>query len=250
MKKIFSAALAVCMILSAVLLTACGETPAQLINGAIEKTAQLESFDILADQNIKMSMMGMEMAMPVKTAVQMKGAEEYMDMQITMMGITSTTVEYTDGEWVYINQDGTTYKQKKSDPSMAMFNASSVKTLLQVLPEDLLAACEIVKNEDGSKSVSLQIPAATFVSLYDSMLKNLNQTVASPDEDVTHGDANVTLTVKDGYLVKYEMDYTVTLDMEGQEIGASMKVAVDINNPGQDVVITPPEGYAEFPSME
>ena len=250
MRKILSVALAVCMILSAVLLTACGETPEALINDAIEKTAQLEALDVFTDQNIKMSMMGTEMSMPVKTTVQLKGAEEYMEMQIIMMGIASTTVEYTDGEWVYINMDGTTYKQKKSDPSMSMFNAGSVKTLLQVLPEDLLAECEIAKNEDGSKSVSLQIPADTFVALYDPMLKNLNQTVASPDEDVTHGDADVTLTVKDGYLVKYEMSYTVSLNVEGQSIGASMKVAVDINNPGQDVVITPPEGYAAFPAME
>lgn len=250
MKKIFCAALAVCMILSAALLTSCGETPAQLINGAIEKTAQLGAYDVVVDQGINMSMMGTQMSMPVKTSVQMKGSELLMSMEITMMGITSTTVEYTDGEWVYVNMDGTTYKQEKSDPSMYMFTADSVTALLTALPEDLLAECEIVKNEDGSKSVSLQIPASTFFSLYDSMLKNLNKTVASPEETVALSDADVTLVVKDGYLVKYEMKYTVTLEVETQSITADMDVAVSFNNPGQDVVITPPEGYAEFPALD
>ena len=139
MKKITSVILAVCMLLSVVALAGCSETPASLVNGAMAKMSELTSLEAKMDAEIKMSMMGTEMSMPVKTTVQMKGAEEYMEMQIIMMGIASTTVEYTDGEWVYINMDGTTYKQKKSDPSMSMFNAGSVKTLLQVLPEDLLA---------------------------------------------------------------------------------------------------------------
>ena len=65
MRKFLSAALAVCMLLSVVLLTSCGETPESLINGAVLNMAQLESMEANVDREVKMNMMGVDVAVPI-----------------------------------------------------------------------------------------------------------------------------------------------------------------------------------------
>lgn len=243
------------MMLSVMMLASCGETPASLINSAMANMAQLDSLEVKSNLEAKTNVMGTDMTLPVVTRVQMTGAQGdspvvLMDMEVSMMGITSKTTEYNDGEWIYISVDGINYKVDNVNKSAMLFNGVSAKTLLQELAEDLLQGAKIVKNEDGSKTVALTIPAAVFTEMYAPMLNNLNKTVGTAEDAMTVSDADVKLTVKDGYLTKYEMNYTVDMVVEGMDASASMAMTAEFLNPGQDVTITPPAGYQDFPELD
>lgn len=255
MRKILSAVLAVCMLLSVMLLTSCGETPESLINGAVLNMAQLESMEADVDMEIKMSMMGVDITMPIDMHLAMADVKSgkpvaAIDAEMSMMGETVTMNMYMDGsEWAYLTVAGVSYKAKLADAKEAFpMDTSSATDVLKELPADLLADAEIVKNEDGSKSVALVITADKFSEVYGAdVMEGLTSTAG---DSVTMKDVTVVITVKDGYIVEYDMAFDMDMTVEGKDVAASMDMKIHYLNAGQTVTVNPPAGYQDFPELD
>ena len=229
MRKILSAVLAVCMLLSVMLLTSCGETPESLINGAVLNMAQLESMEANVDMEVKMNMMGVDVSVPIDMHLAMADVKSgkpvaAIDAEMSMMGETVAMNMYMDGsEWAYLTVAGVSYKAN-------------------------LADAEIVKNEDGSKSVALLITADKFSEVYGADV--MEGLTATAGDSVTMKDVTVVITVKDGYIVEYDMAFDMDMTVEGKDVSASMDMKIHYLNAGQTVTVNPPAGYQDFPELD
>ena len=56
----------------------------------------------------------------------------------------------------------------------------------------------------------------------------------------------VEYTIKNGYVISYDMKYTMTTTIDGVVSTYHIEANTEIKNPGKTVTITPPQGYRNF----
>lgn len=254
MKRITSVVLAVCMLLSVMLFASCAqETPASLVNGAMEKMAELDSMEAKVDAEIKMSMLGIDLAMPIDMHMVLENAKSTtpvasLEAEMSMMGESVSMNMYLDGQgWAYITMDGEGYKVNTADAMEQLpLSTDNVTDMITQFPEELFEGAQIVNNEDGSKSVSLAITPEMYAQLFGDALDGLASSMGAA---VTLKDISLEITVKDGYVVEYDIEFDMDMNVEGISVSASMDMDIDYINPGKAVKVTPPAGYENFPVM-
>ena len=159
MKKIISVVLAVCMLLSVMVLASCAETPASLINGAMIKMANLTSMESKMDAEIKMSMLGIDMTMPIDMYMVLEDAKSEnpvssLNLEMSFMGESVAMDMYMDGQgWAYVTMDGENYKVSLEDATGALpIGTDSVTNMITQFPEELFEGAVIEKNDDGRRA--------------------------------------------------------------------------------------------------
>jgi hypothetical protein len=126
---------------------------------------------------------------------------------------------------------------------------SDVKDLMKDVPEDLLTDVVPVKNEDGSRTVTVTIPAEVFNEVYADLSADMGELGGAAGE-VSIKDAVMEATVlENGYYSDYKVDFTMTMNVSGIKTDCKASVSIHFNDPGTAVEVTPPEGYKDYPEL-
>lgn len=263
-KKLISLLLALTILCTGILFTGCNsentpevtkeKTTFEIINEALEKTKNLESMS--AEMKMEMNMVGdgitMSVPMTVKLkAKDMKGSNPIISMVIsmTMFGQSIDIELYQEDQWAYMVMEDLKYKANAKDMESEYDYAESADDMLQKIPEELLKDAKLVKAEDGSQSVTIAFPEEKFTEIYDDFIESVSSAAEADIGEMKISDAVAKITIANGYVTGYDLAFTMEMIVEDTSSTTEIKATLTYENPGQDVTITPPEGYREFEEM-
>lgn len=263
MKKIISLLLAAVLFVSAFAFASCEkQTAYTLVSGALAKSSGLDSMEADYSINIKMTAMGETYEIPMTYKVKASGLKTdspvaSTTMTMDMLGVSMSMDIYMDQEYCYMSMLGQNVKIKIGEATEDYELMDEITGLTQPLPEELLKDVIIVKNEDGTQTVSLEISEEEFESIYkDFYMSMVSEIVAEVEyKDISLSNIKVNITVnKDGYIGTYGMNFNLNIQMiiDGQtfDVSASAEATVDYINPGTAVTIQFPEGYQDFTEID
>lgn len=265
-KRIVSLLLALAVLCTGVMLTACGakdnapETVAQksvadVINEALKKTGDLDSMSAEMKMVMDMETEGMTMSIPITAKIKTKDFKSdnmvmSMAMTMSMFGQDIVIEMYQEGQWAYVVMGDVKYKANVKDMEGEFDYADSAKDMLKEIPEDLLKDVELVKAEDGSQSVTVSFPAEKFTEIYTGLIQDVNSETGTETEEMKISDAIVTITMANDYVTVCDIAFTMDMTVEGVSSTTKAKTTLTYENPGQPVTITPPEGYQDFEEVD
>ena len=260
MKKIIALVLSVLLVASMLAFTSCGKEPTayELISAAAEKSSALKDIELEQTVNMKMDMMGMSMDVPIKMTMKGKNIDSddaiyYSLVNTTMMGMSVDSTVYIEGSDIYTVTMGEGYKMKADEVLDEYDISKDLKAVFYCPAESVFEGIEVVKNEDGTRSVSLVMTQEDYINAYRPYYDSLMGEVGLAG-DAKLSDINITVTVNsDGYMCGFKM--SCNLEMTVTEMGMDVPVKATLDteikfvNIGSDVTITPPEGYQSFPEL-
>lgn len=261
MKKLLTLALALLMIVSCFAFASCTKEPTayELVSSAVEKSAALQNIELEQTVNMKMDMMDMMgMSVEVPITMTMKGkdinsenAVYYSLVNTTMMGMSVDSTVYIEGTDVYTLTMGEGFKMHLDSLEGEYDIAKDLTAVFSCPAESVFEGIEIVKNEDGTRSVSLVMTQDDYINSYRPYYDSLVGELGVGTDGVKISDIKVTVTVnKDGYVCGYKMSCVIDAKMNEMGMELDVKANVDTNitfvNIGGNVTITPPEGYKDF----
>lgn len=265
MKKLISLLLALTILCAAIGFAGCSnenapaetkaKTTFESINEALEKTANLES--MAAQMKLEMNMVadGMTMSIPMTAKLKAKDMKTdnpiiSMVVSMTMLGQNIDVELYQEDQWAYVVMEDMKYKANAEETLSEYNYVASADEMLQQIPEELLKDVELVKAEDGSQSVTVAIPDEKFAEIYNDFIASVNSETELDLGEMKITDAVVKITIANGYVTVYDIAFTMEMTAEGVSSSTEVKAAITYENPGQEVTITPPEGYQEFEEMD
>ncbi len=261
-KRIFALFLAVCLSVTGILLASCQKEPTaeELLKKASLKTAALDAYSAVMEMKLDMNMLGMSMEIPVTVDIKVKNplvnptVSAAYDMSV--LGQQMKMDLYMEDGWMYMAIAETEYTEaEKYKTNVAEILSqydftSDVQDLMKDLPADLLADVVPVKNEDGSRTVSLAVPKEIFNEVYADLVAEMGETGGAVG-DITIGDAMMEATVlESGYYAEYKVEFTMKMNVSGIDTDCRASVSIRYDEPGSPVEITPPEGYKDYPELE
>ena len=253
MKKIISILLLVCTLLSCTLtLSSCANNPQAVVATAMLRTQKLDSYEALMTVDMEMSVSGQKISIPMDVRIKAQdvhGTAPKMsaDMSITYDGHTTKDSIYIEGDWIYAykNHEGVKAKMEEDEAHDSNY-LESVKELLQELPESFFEDVEMVENEDGSRTVKLEISEAELSDMFDNVLEG----VSDGADDISTSDATVTITVKDRYLSSYRIAFDMYMNVEGYKAVTEVEICLKFIDPGKAVKVEFPEGCEDFKEVK
>ena len=270
MKKSSALFLALCMILSVFVLSACGgnsgsgagnnpggsgDSVYDTVAAAIENTLKAKSYDANVGATYKEDLMGRvsEASMSANLkAVELdtNAPKVYFDGQQSASGYNNDYDMYYDGVWKYfdINPQGG-YKYQCSYAEFAE-EAGAPQNIIVALPESLFAGVAGTKNDDGSLSVTLTLDEATVEELYKELVTSVVYDVVGNDlNQATTKDAVITLTVADGYIRDYKIAFVCEIVAGQDKVTYDVSQFVEFLSCDQPVTVTPPANLENFYEM-
>lgn len=255
-KRIVSLLLALCIVCVCGLLASCNQVSTYMVvSQAIEKTEKLDSMAAEMEIEMTMSMMGMDITVPIKADVKAKGLQgdapvTFAKMSMSMMGETMEFDMYQEGDWAYYVIADMKYKTNIAEAQAEYDYSDTMTDMLQDLPEDLLKDVELVKNEDGSRTMTVSLSDEQFTEIYEEILDDTSAEYGTSVNDLSISDAEISITVADGYISVFDMKFTMNMTVEGVETSADAAYNIKYKDLGKEVTITPPEGYQDFEEMD
>lgn len=230
-------------------LGSCAKKPAAIVVEALAKTAALEEYEAEMVMKVVMEVNGEKVEIPVEMDMKVKDAKSdhpkaFVEMEMEVMGTGVNTDVYVEGEWAYISMGAIQYKAKAEDAGM---EPTYSEDMLKEIPSEILETAEVVENADGSVTLSMNVPEDMFEDIFDEMIESMNETAGASFTDLKLKDTHVKITVKDGYVTVYTMDYTMEMTVMGSTMEAQASAVMTYKNIGLPVTITPPENYQNFP---
>ena len=230
------------------------KTSFEIIHEALKKTDALDTMNAEMQMDISISMADQTLEMPMSViykAKDMNSGSPVIQSQIStsVMGQSTQIDMYQEGNWAYITAQGQNFKADISAGN-PYDQTGSFDNIMMDLPENLLANLPMVQNPDGSQTLTLSIPNEAFAEIYGDMLESINSSTGTGSAtSLSIKDATVKITVANGYLAEYSMSFSMDMTVTGVETNSSITAGIIFHNPGQDVVITPPAGYQDYPTM-
>ena len=252
MKKFLSVILALALVMSVMLVSCKKETAESLVNGAMEKTNAHDAVEAEMNMELVMSVMGMEMEMPIDMKIQAKDTKSekpttYTSMTMSFMGEDVSSEAYVEGDWVYSLTEGEGSKMSREEAEEDI-GASAYSDILTEFPSEVFEGVEIVKNEDGTKTVEFTLTKEQLGEFYSELVDSFTETAGGDEStEVDISDAKVKITVKSGEIFEFVMSFDMIMSVMGIEATAECTIDCDYVKFDDDVVITPPEGYLDFP---
>ena len=265
-KRIISLFLVVAVLCTALMFAGCNDekkttssepdekSVAAVLKEAVNKNEDLDAMSAVMKMEMNIESEGMTMSVPVTANIKAKNLKSdnmisLVDMTMSLLGEEVAMQMYQEGEWAYVVMDDFGYKYNLEDELGGMDYADSAKNMLAEIPEDLLLGVEPVKAEDGSQTVTISIPGEKFSEIYNELIEDVAAESGALMGETNISDAVVTITIADGYVTVYDISFTMNMTEEGISTAVEAKVTLTFDNPGQDVEITPPEGYQDFEEM-
>lgn len=253
MKKIVSLVLALLMVFGLVSLTSCLVTPAAAVEQAFENTEKLDSYYAVMDFKLSLSATGVTVDLPMSFEYKVEDANSenptvYAKSNIEMLGQSLTVESYLKDGWAYIIYDGEKAKVNLSKvENDDEYEYEFIEEFVQEIPEELLKNVEFTNEDDGGKTVNINIPDSTFNELYDDFLEMITETALQEEfKNLVFSEADLSVTIKDGYVNVYSMEYNMSFNSDNVPMNASVEVSLEYKNPGEKVSVTMPKGYESF----
>lgn len=260
MRKITALALCVLMVLSAFAFTSCAKEPTayELVYEAMEKMSALDSLELEQKMDMKMDMMGMTMDVPMSVKIKGKHIKSdspilRADMTTTMMETSVDSVVYIESGYVFLTSLSDSYKMKLADVEQEYNVLEDLTSVFRCPAESVFEGVEIIKNDDGTRTVSLALTQEDYFAAYGDHSATLLGELGL-EGNASFTDIKIDITVnKEGYLCGFKMScgIAVTVTEMGMDIPVTATVAIDSKyyNFGANVTITPPEGYQDFEEL-
>ncbi len=256
MKKITSMLLTVLALFTVLSFASCNTlSTVEVINGAIEKTAALNEYEAKMDITIDMAMEGMTMNIPMSIVAKIKDAKSEnpitsAEMTTKILGQKMSVTSYSDGNYVYVSQDGEGYKMSIEEADGEYDYAEDVDDMLKELPEDLIKDVTLEEGEDGEYKLTVNVPNETFNELYGDLIDGMSESsVGEIVDEISVSDCKIVVTVKDGYVSSYDITFKMEMAVEGMNTSSSVTAKVEFVNPGKSVSIIAPDGYEDFEDL-
>jgi hypothetical protein len=167
------------------------------------------------------------------------------DVDMTVMGQKIKMDVYSDGEWSYVSANGQKYKQKIDEKNKSYSDTAS--SMLKDIPEDILKDVEAVKNDDGSVTVEFEMDSETFEEIFEDAIENAESSSGGAAAGAVKIDnAEVEITVKDGYIKKYALSFDMEMKVSGQNAEASVEMVLEFEDYNGKYDIEPPKGYKDY----
>lgn len=248
MKKLMSLLLALTLLCS-LSLVSCSKSPVETVAEALAKTSALEEYEAEMIMEIVMEVNGEKVEVPVEIDMKVKDAKSEhptaeMKMEMEMMGADVDTDVYVEGEWAYITMGVMKYKAKADEAGM---EPTYSEDMLKEIPAEILETAQVIEEDDGSVTLSVDIPEDVFADIFDEMIESMGESAGTSYADLKVKDTHVEITVKDGYVTSYKMDYTMEMSVMGMTVTAEASAVMTFKNIGQPVTINPPKDYKDFP---
>lgn len=261
-KRLLALFLALTLSTLGILLASCQREPTaeELLQKASLKTAALESYSAVMDIKIDMDMMGMSMEIPMtvdmKVKNQLTNPTIFAKYDMSVLGQEIQMDLFFEDGWMYMVMEGTSftdnnkYKTNVAELMEEYDFTNNVEDLMKELPKDLLTDVVPVKNEDGSRTVSVAIPNEVFNEIFANLVNEIGETSGATG-DISISDATMEATVlESGYYSDYKVEYSMTVNVGGMEADCRAEISIHYNDPGSHVEITPPEGYMDYPELD
>lgn len=259
MKKLTSIALAIVMIASVMLLTACGGKSAyQIYTEAFEKTKALESAEFTSSLTASFEKDGEQQSMTVNTKAKTVGIKNENpvslgEVECTINGATVKNDVYNADGTAYVNIGGTEKEKMDiaSDDAL-MFNLSSmIKKLIVSFTEDDLKDVPAVKNEDGTFTIDFVLTPDRakefYADAYDSFVRFTSGGKGN-DTTATFTDAKVSVKINaEGFISSFGFEFAVTSGKSGDVTGSAK---VEFINPGTEVTADAPEDIGDYITLK
>lgn len=265
MKKILSILLVLCMLFSCIMLASCEDkdddeeqkTPAQEVAAAVKKNEKLEDAEYTLNMTMSMEIPGYgtyTIPVTVDMLVENAGAENErayaeVEMDMGLMGSMSMKMYTADG-WAYYDMEDYQYKMKLEDLTDDEDYSKIAGSVVKEIPESVFGETQFTANEDGTKSITLNLTQEQCEQVFGDLLENMSE-MAYAEEGASMSISNVVvkITLDKGYVSNYDVAFDMGVTMEGETITANCEASVEYKNLGKDVTITPMEGYESYEEM-
>ena len=290
MKKWLAVLLALVMVLSLFTLTACGEkeddksdekqeevggknedegnkdkepekepvkTVYEVVEEAAKKTGELTAVDATIKGELKAAASGEEMGYAADLTF--KGVEEDGKpivggtLKLTVMDEElSSEVYYNDG-YMYLVLDGEGVKMALplDEITGAVDSIEKPENLPEFDLKALLNKSSLTKGADGKSIVKIALELKDVQDAVDALVAEIEKFSGSElGATLTAKQFDVELALVDGYLAGIALKAQVEANVAGDVGTISLDLDITLNNPGQAVTITPPEGYESFVETE
>lgn len=258
MKRILAILMAMVLLCGACLLTACSgndskddgkkDEPVDLytvVKNATEKTLAATSYEAKSVFVMDTDVFGTQMKTTADLVMKYNGKEVGAEGKsiVEMAGSkTETPCEYYyDGEYLYMTMLGEGYKIAATDEDFAEEVGNSSE-YITVLPKELFEGVT-----GTADHIELTVDDATLKNLYGEAIGDM---VGEDLSKITTKGGKITLSVKDGYLATFNMEYTCDIVIgEEDPVTYAFSQTTEFVRYG-DVTVTPMEGYEDFEEMD
>lgn len=261
MKKLLSLSLAVLLIISCILLPSCKKKPPyELVSEAIENTKTYSSYTSKFDINMEITIMGMKVDTEINMELSASGVNT--DSPIYRSTMTTTALGETTTADVYV-KDGIYYI--KSDDISTKISADKIDgTLLEDMKIDsedtdlsdvIVALPEtafkedtvIVENDDGTKSVELELTAEEFKNAYTEFVKSITEAEDFTDAEFNFAPAKLKLTIDKNSISAISLSTELEMSIDGTSTKITLDISfTDINKNKSAAPIEGCEDFEEF----
>ena len=244
----------------------------QLVKGAVEKTAALDSYEIDEKVTTTTDLLGESMDTTISFDVKVADAtgnspKASGTMGMFLMGEEMALDMYYDGDMIYMSSEDVKVKISASDADAKTYQFSETQeSLLKSLPEDILKDVQVKDNDDKSRTVALTVDGDKFSEIYSELISQLSNEEAYSElfddlkTSISIKDADVSITVlENGYIGEYVIRFTMDLTMKSESSNLDYTVSMDINasvafkDPGTKVTVTAPtdlDQYIDYSELE
>lgn len=260
MKRILAILMAMVLLCGACLLTACGDQsgdngkkdePVDLytvVKDATEKTLAATAYEAKSVFVMDTDMFGTQMKTTADLVMKYNGKEVGVEGKsiVEMAGSkTETPCEYYyDGAYLYMTMLGEGYKIAATEEDFAEEVGNS-GAYITVLPKELFEGVT-----GTADHIELTVDDATLKNLYGEAIGELIGEEIDDLPDVTTKDGKITISVKDGYLAAFNVEYACEIVMgEEDPVTYALSQTTEFVRYG-DVTVTPMEGYEDFEEMD
>lgn len=220
-----------------------------LVKNAMTKTDAYTTGEMTTTAIINGDIMGNKISTKTTMAVKMNGDKFGLtgNVKADQYGETyETDVEYYfDGSYIYVLMFGEGYKMPCTAEEFAE-EYNEADTMFTDLPKALFDGLE----GDGS-NVVLTLDEATCEQLFGDIITELCYDIVGEDlNQVTTTNGKITLSVKNGELTTYKMEFSCAMGSGDATATYTYAQSIELSNMGGTVTITPPEGYEDFMLMD
>ena len=233
--------------------TTVTNTAYELYSAAYGKTSALTSAAIGLNMNVKMSMEGISMEIPMVYDVKISGLNSesavYRVLATTSMFGEEVTTDvyaadgysyYTDAEGNYKVVTGSDYDSCEILPVLDFFKVA--------FSEELLKDVAVTESEDGSMSFELSLTGEQFVENYSAIVADMSEGESIELDASAYSDVKVSITVDaQGYVGSHSIGFTTVIsDAEYGDTTYECVYAISYTDAGTEVTVEAPEGYESY----
>lgn len=224
-----------------------------LVSNAMKKTQEVTSYSAVIKQNMKQNLMGTVMETDAEFNIKASMPDPSapvigMDGKMATDGEEIPFAYYFDGTWMYYSMYGEGYKMQVSLEEFEQ-DAGGMDDFFTDLPKDLFTGVT-GKTENGTTKVELTATSDAFKTMYQELVTEMFYDVLGEDiSAVVVDDVKIVITVANDYVTGYEMSFKASYTIGSDSVSFEVEQSLIFDSINEDVTVTPPEGYENFPEM-